>query len=343
MQQWIKEVARGKKGARHLSYDEAYQCAMDIVRGKATGIQVAALLIGLRTKGEAMEEFQGFVNAFRDSIPACPASTNALNCSGPYDGRHTFPITLMVSMILASTGFPQFLHGSESLPPKYGVAVKDVMNALGLTVCTTPQSLDQSLKLRFGFVWTDKMYPVLGSMRHAREQIGVRSMINTVEKLLNPVGAKQLLFGVNHRTAMEHLVNLAPLLGFETVYVVQGIEGSEDLPIYKRSAVRKINDGGDESFIIDPALFGFHGEELPKMNLVEQVQAFQAILRGEHSALLDCIRDHVVFNAGMRMYWFGKVSGYEEGFEHARSILESGELTNTVERWRSESHDKKTG
>ncbi len=334
MQEWIKEVARGKRGARHLTYEEAFDCAMAIVNGRATGIQVAALLIGLRTKGEAMDEFHGFVNAFRQSIPACPANPQALNCSGPYDGRHTFPVTLLVSLLLASAGFPQFLHGSESLPPKYGVAVKDVMTGIGLNVCMTPNDLERSIRAhKLGFVWTDRMYPVLGGVRQAREQIGVRTMINTVEKLLNPIGAKQLLFGVNHKTAMEHLVHLAPLLGFESVYVVQGIEGSEDLPIYKRSAVRKINAGGDESFLIDPSFFGFKGEELPKMNLQQQIDTAKELIDGVRSPVIDNIREHIVFNAGMRLFWFGKVNAYEDGFQRAREMLAHGELSFALTRW----------
>ena len=134
MKQWIKAVGTGKVGSRDLTYDEAVAAAHAISRGEVTDAQVGAFLMALRMKGETHDEIMAFVDVFRKYSLPFASYSNSLNCAGPYDGRNYFPITIPVSLLLASVGFPQVLHGAESLPPKLGTSLKELLSGLGIQI-----------------------------------------------------------------------------------------------------------------------------------------------------------------------------------------------------------------
>ncbi|OXM86840.1 anthranilate phosphoribosyltransferase [Paenibacillus rigui] len=334
MKQWIKTIGTGKTGSRHLTYDEAVAAAHAIARGEATDAQTAAFLMAMRMKGEADEEMMGFIDVFRKYSLPYRSFSNSLNCAGPYDGRHYFPITLPVSLLIASVGFPQVLHGSESLPPKLGQSLKELLEGLGIQVELEAKEWEKIfLTLNIGFIWTDLICPPFSRVRHIREQMGLRTFFNTVEKVMNPVHSQNIIIGVNHKTAMDHLIHLLPKSGFETAYIVQGIEGSEDLPIYKTSSIRKVTAWGDESSSIDPVTFGFQGDMLEKCSKEEQLRLMARVIAGDDSDDIKNEREHVIFNAGLRLYWFDKVASYEEGFQLARSLLQRKEALKVLNKW----------
>lgn len=121
MQQWIKEVARGKRGARDLAYEEAKQAAEAIVTGNASPAQTAAFLIAERIKTESPEELLAFTEALRNSSETLSLSKAVkdavIDFAGPYTGRHSFLATIPVSLLLSGYGIPAFLHSSDAYRP----------------------------------------------------------------------------------------------------------------------------------------------------------------------------------------------------------------------------------
>lgn len=117
----LKEVARGKRGARDLSYDEAYYAAESILGQTASPVQIGAFLIAERIKLESIEELEAFVTVCRKVAHREPVQ-QGLDCAGPYDGRtNSFVATFPTAFLLSAAGVPVTLHGSRSLPPKWGV------------------------------------------------------------------------------------------------------------------------------------------------------------------------------------------------------------------------------
>jgi anthranilate phosphoribosyltransferase len=334
MRQWIKAVGTGKRGSRDLTYDESAAVAHMIARKEATDVQIASWLIAERMKSESDDEIMAFIHVFRKYCAPIQSFTNSINCAGPYDGRRYCPITIPVSLLMASVQVPLVLHGGDSLPPKEGTSVKEMLEALGVRIQKDVTQWERVFSsVHINFVWTEQLCPPLQSVRHIRQEMGLRTMLNTVEKVINPVQSANLIMGVNHRTAMQHLIHILPRSGFETSYIVQGIEGSEDLPIYKNSAIRKVTPYGDESSMIDPSMFGFNGDPLDEHDKGQQIVILQRIIDGEDSVEIKKERDHVIFNAGLRFFWFDKVSTYEEGFYLARSLLQRREAARTLNKW----------
>lgn len=334
MIQWIKAVGTGKMGSRDLTYDEAVGVALAISRGEATDAQIAAFLMAERMKGESDEEIMAFIDVFRRYSLPLTSFSDSLNCAGPYDGRNYFPITIPVSLMLASVGFAQVLHGAESLPPKLGVSLKELIEGLGVRMDVTEIEWERIFAdNHIGFIWSELMCPPLKKIRHIREQMGLRTLMNTVEKVINPIHSNHIVIGVNHKTAMQHLVQILPKAGFQTAYIVQGIEGSEDFPIYKSSALRKVTAWGDESSMIDPAMFGFQSAPLEKIDKAQQIQILKRIIAGDMAEDIVAERDHVIFNTGLRLFWFERVSTFEEGFYLAKQLYARKEAQRVLNRW----------
>ncbi len=339
MHPWIKAVGTGKRGSRNLDYEEAAEAARLIADNRASDVQIASFLMALRMKGESDDEITALIDVFREQTIPYRKYPNSINCAGPYDGRYTIPFTIPVSLLMASVGIPHVLHGGKSLPPKKGAAIMEVLRGLGVNLHMDKKSWEQEFSsLHIGFIQTERICPPIARVRALREEIGLRTVMNTVEKVMNPVHSKFMLIGVNHDTAMEHMMHVLARAGFTKAYIVQGIEGSEDLPLHRRSAIRKVTAHGDEASYIDPRMFGFQGSPVGKYSTEAQIRLLQSFLEGDSAEDIQFIEDHVVFNAGLRFFWYDRVSSYEDGFQLARSLLRRKEPLKLLRRWIEQSH-----
>lgn len=338
MKQWIKAVGTDAHDSRNLSYDEAAAAAHAIAGGESTDAQCAAFFMALKMKGETEEEMTAFIDVFRTYSLGYTAYPDSLNCAGPYDGLHYFPITLPVSLLLASVGFPQVLHGSDSFPPKLGTTMKELLEGLGVAIDLSSKTWESLFfRLHIGFLRTDRLCPPIGRLRQVREQLGLRTLLNTVENVINPLQSANMIIGVDQRNAMEHLIPFAMKSGFQNVYIVQGIDGSEDLPIHTNSMIRIVTPWGDESRMVEPQKFGFYSEPLVPISKEEQFILLKRIIAGDDSPELKKERDHIIFNAGLRLTWFDKVGSYEEGFQMANSLLQRKDALKVLTKWQEQS------
>ncbi|WP_025026235.1 anthranilate phosphoribosyltransferase [Caldalkalibacillus mannanilyticus] len=342
MKQWIKEVARGKKGSRDLSYQEAQQAAQAVVQGEATEAQLAAFLVAERLKGESPAEVLAFIEEFKQASQRIPVSTelqkNMIDFAGPYNGRKTFAATIPVSLLLAESGIPVYLHSIKSLPPKKGVALHEIMEALGISTSFSPEQIAECLEeVKIGIANTELLCPPLVQVRKVREEIGVRSFLNTAEKSLNLASASSIMVGIFHKTVLDLNVEILRQLGFNKSYIVQGAEGSEDLPIHRISFLYDVTQDEVRSLDLDPAEYGLkHRKDLEKevLTLEEQVTLIQQILSGEKDEKLAYYRDQVVYNAGIKFYLCGKAPTIAEGISWANQQLKSGAGASQLDKWK---------
>lgn len=339
MKEWIKEVGRGKRGARDLTYEEAAMAAKLIVSGESTDVQTAAFLMAERIKYETTDEILAFVNEYRAAtkkIEEIPYSI--IDFSGPYDGRKSFAATIPVSILMAESGIPVFLHGSDTLPPKNGTPILDIIRQLSLPIATQVEDIQHSLDaVNIGFAYTEQLCPALRRIRHIREEIGVRTIINTVEKLLNISQANSVMVGVFHKTAVDKLIPILQQASYKFAYIVQGVEGSEDLPIHRNSFIYKITSDSVESMIVKPEDYGLKRtkqEELEAVTLEEQIEIMTQLLKGENLDKLDYFYAQVLFNTGVRYFLFGHAPSIEAGIEFAERQIKEQKGFNHLLKWR---------
>jgi anthranilate phosphoribosyltransferase len=339
MQHWLKEVARGKRGSKDLDYQQTKEVAHTIINGDATDAQIAAYLIALRLKTESPEELLAFVHAFQDNSEKIEYTQKSIiDLASPYNGRNSFTGSIPTAILMAEYGLPVFLHGSDSLPPKYGTAIKEILLHLGVNVSQPMLKLAKTLvDTNIAFASTEEFCPSLEKLRRVRKELGVRTLFNTVEKLLNLANADTLMMGAYHRTAINKIAPIFKGLSYKNVYVVQGMEGSEDLPVHRNSFIFKITDNEMESFIVKPEEYGLLAPELDKdikLSANEQSDITIALLSGEQSEFLQPFYYQVLFNTGIRHHLFGGVPSIEEGIEIAKEQLKGQKGLRQLEKWK---------
>ncbi|WP_202080114.1 anthranilate phosphoribosyltransferase [Caldalkalibacillus salinus] len=334
MEQWLKIVARGKKGSKDLTYAQAESVAERIISGEATDAQIGAFLVAQRLKTESVDEVLAFCKRLRAPIMnnanAQTLATNfhskpIIDLAGPYTGRHTFAATLPSAILMAQSGVPVYTHSSPSLPPKWGVSLADMAQGLGLPTSETLQDLNQQLKeTNMGFALTEHLCAPLAQIRHIREEIGVRTFLNTVEKLLNITQAHTLIVGVFHRTVIDLHVALVRALGYREAYIVQGVEGSEDLPLHRKSFYYKVTPEEVHALEIDPEDYGLkrkRDRSRETLNLEQQIEIIQRILKGDTSADIADFRAQVLFNTAVRYYFCGRFPTVSEALQFTEQQL----------------------
>jgi anthranilate phosphoribosyltransferase len=275
---FIKKVGTGPHGVRDLSRAEALESAGLILSGSATPAQTGALLLGLRLKGETGEEFSGFLDALKTRLPADLQISDAalrpdLDIGDPYDGRSRTTSLLVPSALHgAKFGLRTVLHGLSHVPVKKGPGVLEGWRAHGKYL-SPPSDAIKHLE-RFGALCLSQsdFLPELARLLPLRQELGLRTIFNTVEKAVNPMGARVQLIGIFHEPVMEKLQTacLAPrtlgkgtpdtLLPRRTVFV-QGVEGGVDLHPH-RPTTCFITDP-DHGMILSPVTIPAHPEGKP--------------------------------------------------------------------------------
>ncbi len=332
----IQEVGRGKRGARDLTYEEAVQAAERIVSGEATDAQIGAFLVAERIKMESTEEILAFVHTLAAHSVRHPLP-GSLDCAGPYDGRrHSFFATLPSAFVLAANGIPVTLHASSPLPPKWGVALSDVIGEWGVRLDSLERLRYAAAVSGFWFVPSALGCPPLARLERIRKELGLRTVLNTAEKLLRYSEAPYLAFGVFHGTVFEKMAALVTKLGIERALIVQGMEGSEDVPAHRRSRLYRVESGVPELIIMDPELYELHAEaeETPK-TAKEQAELARLVLSGEAEY---SYTNMTILNSGLRLWLTGAAGTIEEGLELARVTLASGQAHRKFIAWMEAVH-----
>jgi anthranilate phosphoribosyltransferase len=335
MQQYLKEIGRGKKGAADLTYDDAWTAAEKIFDGEASEAQIGAFLIAERVKGETPDELRAFIASLRLRSFRLEAHDEfaVLDVAGPYDGRaKSYAATVPASMITAAAGQPVFLHGVASLPPKHGVTIPEICEALRVPLCKTADQVARLLRaVGIALGDTESLCPPLAKLRPIRIDLGVRTLLNTAEKFLDLARARFSLSGVFHTGALEKAAELVSRLGYQRALVVQGVDGSEDVPAHRPSAVYLYDHGKLEKFVVKPDDYGLKTDGLPvPETAAEHARWTEAVLDGEpHPA-----RSMVVLNAALRLWLAEKVRSVEEGVAMAAALLDQGAAKKILEQWR---------
>ncbi|RCW71881.1 anthranilate phosphoribosyltransferase [Saliterribacillus persicus] len=343
MQKWLKEVARGKKGSKDLSYEQTRLLAEQIIDKRATIAQTTAYLIAARIKTESSDELLAFIDAFRTQNMEISLPENVrdklIDFQGPYNGRNSFVATIPSAILLAEKGVPCTMSASITLPPKYGTSMVDIFQALNINgnktnVTVEDEIMDQNLT----FLEAEAFSSPLKELRFIREEIGVRTILNTVEKLLNFTGARNIMLGAFHRTAIKRMKSSFEQMDYKNVFIVQGLEGSEDVPVHRNSFVYHWEKEGLSSFTVKPADYGLLCKEFDKnikLNATEQAEIILSLLAGDKRESYLYYYNQLVLNTGLRYYLFGIYPTIEEGVEYAKVQLSSGRGLQLLTKWQS--------
>jgi anthranilate phosphoribosyltransferase len=228
---FIKEIGRGKKGARSMSRDDAYQLYGAMLEGRVSDLEMGGLLLAMRIKGESVDEIAGFLDAAEQSFEplAAPAGPYAPVVIPSYNGSRQMPnLTPLLAMLLAREGVPVLMHGVSADPGR--VTSAEILQELGLPpVRSTQQAREQWRQLKPAFMPIEVLAPRLSDMLGLRRILGVRNSTHTLVKILQPFAQPALrLVSYTHPEYLEMLSayfsDAAPSARGE-VFLMRGTEG----------------------------------------------------------------------------------------------------------------------
>ena len=239
---YISKVMRGE----NLSADEAEQAMQVIMSGQATDAQIGGYLIGLRMKGETVEEITGSVRAMRAHSSKVPYEVDGVplidTCGTGGDGAHTFNISTAAAFVIAGAGCKVGKHGNRAASSRCGSA--DVLNALGIDLDLTPEQVAVCIdEVGIGFIFAPRFHPAMKYAVGPRRELGVRTIFNLLGPLTNPAGATHQLLGVYDPALTEPLAKVLESLGGRAAFVVHGDGGLDELTTSGVNRVSHLKDG----------------------------------------------------------------------------------------------------
>lgn len=165
------------------------ETALDLIAsGKATEAQIGAFIMGMRLKGETVEEISHMANFFRQKALRVPVSNpdELLDTAGTGgDGSSTFNISTASAFVIAGAGFKVAKHGNRSMSSKCGSA--DILEALGVNLNLSPNKVARCIeKIGIGFIYAPSYHPVMKNVVKPRKELGIKSVFNFVGPLSNP-------------------------------------------------------------------------------------------------------------------------------------------------------------
>src|SRR5690606_37068120 len=221
----IAKVATGAS----LTREEAASAFDRMMSGEATPSQMGGLLMALRVRGETVDEITGAVTTMRAKMLGVQAPADAGDIVGPGgDASGSYNISTCAAFIVAGAGVPVAKHGNRALSSKSGAA--DVLMALGVKIDLTPEDVGRCIReAGIGFMFAPAHHPAMKNVGPTRVELGTRTIFNLLGPLSNPANVKRQLVGVFSRQWIEPLAQVLKNLGSESVWVVHGSDGLDEI------------------------------------------------------------------------------------------------------------------
>ena len=345
--------------SQSLGRDEARDVMSEVLTGKCTDAQIAALLIALRMKGETVEEIVGFAEAIRAAaaplpiegaasegnaaealavtgtgrdalIEDSPTDSALVDTSGTGgDASGTFNISTATALVTAGAGVRVAKHGNRSISSRCGSA--DVVEALGVNIQLSPERAAQCLReVGICFLYAPNLHPAMKQVQGVRRELRMRTIFNLLGPLTNPARASGQVVGVYSLDLVEKLAEALSMLGLRRALVVHGLDGLDEVTITGTTRVAEAREGSVRSYEVEPEEFGMTRATLQDISggdAAENAGIIRSVLRGEKSPR----RDVVLLNAAAALVAAGRSERIADAIPLAARSIDSGAAAGKLE------------
>lgn len=307
-----------------LSEDEMTEIMRLIMSARATPAQVGAFLVGLRMKGETVEEIAAAARVMRELAAPVHVSPRYLvdTCGTGGDAQGTFNISTTSAFVAAGAGARVAKHGNRSVSSRSGSA--DVLEAAGVNLNLRPEQVALCLEeTGVGFLFAPLYH---GAMKHAaapRRELGMRTIFNLLGPLTNPASAPNQVLGVFAPQWIEPIAEVLKRLGSRHVLVVHAADGLDEFSIGALTRVAELKDGAMRVYTVTPEELGLTRTNIASLRIhsvQESLRTMQNVLGG----IAGPAKDIVVLNAGAALYTAGVSNSLEQGMAMAVESIASG-------------------
>ena len=319
---------------------------MKEITGSASTAQIASFITALRMKGETPEEITAAARVIKDKASVINVGDDVVcldreeitveretvlsTAKGFAEGTNIFNISTGTALVVAGGGLKVAKYGRKSASHLCGCA--DVIEALGINLNMTSTQLERCIKeVGICFLYEPLVQKGLEHIIAIRKKIGIRTIFNLLDPLINPAGAKIQVLGVYEPSLTETMATVLKNLGIKRSLVVHGEDTLDEISITGKTKVTELKDGGMKSYFIQPEDFGMKRGKLVKIKggtREQNAEIILEILKGRRGAR----RDVTVLNAAAAFLIAGRAKDFNEGIELANKSIDSGEALNTLER-----------
>ncbi len=327
------EILNSLSQKKDLAPGQASLLMREMMEGKYTQVQMAALLVALKMKGESIAEIAEFAlemrrNAIDVSVPGMDFIDT---CGTGGDGLHTFNISTASTLIAGALGCKIAKHGNRSVSSKCGSA--DVLQALGIPMEGSPERLKLCLqKVGLAFLFAPLLHPAMSNIMPVRKELGIRTVFNMLGPLVNPARVKKQIIGVYDEKLCLWYAEILQRMGHLEAYLVHGKDGLDEVSGSAPTTVIHLKNGAIQSFEITPEQFGIKRHSLQDISggdAEENADWIRKILKGEKGPR----RDIACLNAAFAIKLFGITHDLQAAYIKAYEAIDSGLAQQKLEEW----------
>ncbi|MEX1025006.1 MAG: hypothetical protein WD226_08005 [Planctomycetota bacterium] len=328
-----------RRDGRNLSNAEARDIFGQILDRRSGDIQVAGFLMALRWKGVTVEELIGFVQAAREraELP-CEGLSGMVTLCTPHDGYdQTPPLEVAAALVAAAAGARVMLVSEMGVPPRRGVTAALTLESLGVSLATSKaEAEDRIERQRFVAIAVTTMLPGLGRLHHVRGELGVRTALSTIEKLIAP-GSSAIVTSAQSGPVLGTAVETMAGLGHPSGIVIQGLEGGLIPTLKRRTRGVELAGSHQVPLTVEPNDFGLlcrNNPELPMFGPPEEglgtgdnpllMRAALDSIRGVLAGETGPARSATLLCAAVVLKAVGRAMTLAEGVDAAVEALDSG-------------------
>ncbi|SOB77740.1 anthranilate phosphoribosyltransferase [Marinobacter sp. LV10R510-11A] len=311
-----------------MSREEMKSVMRTVMNGEATDAQIGALLMGLRTKSETVDEITGAVEVMRELVSGVTIKAEPLvdivGTGG--DGANLFNVSSAAAFVVAAAGGFVAKHGNRAVSSKSGSA--DLIEQAGINLNLTPEQVARCVEeIGVGFMFAPAHH---GAMKHAvgpRKEMGCRTLFNILGPMTNPAGVKHQLVGVFSKALCRPMAEVLQKLGSEHIMVVASKDGLDEISLASATHVAELKNGEIIEYDITPEELGIKSQTLVGLSVdtaEESLNLIKAAFGRSHDEMAEKARDLIALNAGAAIYIAGLAPTAKMGVEMALDAMGSG-------------------
>ncbi len=332
----ILDALRTLTTARSLPAKMAESTMAAIMEGQASPSQIAGLILGMRVRGETVDEVIGFARAMRTRGVRITASRKPVadTCGTGGGGPTTLNVSTAAALVAAGAGVTVAKHGNRAMTSRAGSA--DVFAALGVRIDAPAEVAERCLnEVGLAFCFAQVFHPAMKHAAVPRRELGVRTIFNLLGPLTNPAGAQVQLLGVASNDLLELEARALAGLGTGRALVVHSVDGLDELTT--TGPTRAIEVRGHRitrRLTLTPGAFGFRRAKLSDLaggSPEDNARAVDRLLDGAKGAF----RDIAIYNAGFLCWLAGVAKTPREGITLAEQSIDSGSARVKLEQLRA--------
>lgn len=319
----LSDIASG----RNLSSQRMASAMRSLMTGQASHAQMGAFLMGLRMKGETIDEIAAAATIMRElatPVPISPPLADKVvdTCGTGGDKSGLFNVSTAAAFVVAAAGGHVAKHGNRSVSSRSGSA--DLLESAGFNLDTTPAQVADCLsQLGVGFMFAPAHHGATRHVTPVRHELGLRNLFNVLGPLTNPAGARNQVMGVFNGHLCDPLARVLDKLGSRHVMVVHGQDQLDELSIAAPTWVAELKNGQIQTYWLSPEDVGLQRACLDELK-VDSAQESLALIQQAFAGRFRAAADMIAYNAGAALYVSGLSPSIAAGVARASQLIADG-------------------